>query len=119
MVALAAAFLLLVLPLLWWATVRGWWAHSAKRRRVWLAVLGVLALTAPWHGGDFELLKRAKLLAAEAVDKLYVHQLGGTRVDLFRGHPAKSTYQANDGVGLLLHALLELDALPERWRPAF
>jgi len=29
---------------------------------------------------------------------------------LFKGHPAKPYYQANDGVGFLLYALLELDA---------
>lgn len=57
-------------------------------------------------------LDRAKLLAHEAVEKL--HHPGG----LLRGHPAKDTYQSSDGVGFLIHALLELDALPDRWRPA-
>ena len=28
---------------------------------------------------------------------------------LFRGHPAKPYYEATDGVGFLLYALLELD----------
>ena len=57
-------------------------------------------------------LQRASALAGEAVDKLYVN-------GIFRGHPAKDYYQANDGVGFLLHALMQLDALPKRWRMAF
>ena len=33
--------------------------------------------------------------------------------------PDAFTYEATNGVGLLLHALMELDALPERWHNAF
>ena len=47
-------------------------------------------------------LRQAEDLAREAVEKLYQN-------GLFLGHPAKPYYQANDGVGFLLHALLELD----------
>ncbi len=61
---------------------------------------------------DIAYLQQANMLAQEAVDKLYVN-------GIFRGHPAKNYYQANDGVGFLLHALMQLDALPERWRLAF
>jgi hypothetical protein len=61
---------------------------------------------------DVAHLQRANTLAREAVDELYVN-------GIFRGHPAKDYYQANDGVGFLLHALMQLDALPERWRLAF
>jgi uncharacterized protein YyaL (SSP411 family) len=57
-------------------------------------------------------LQRAEALAREAVDKLFVN-------GIFRGHPAKDFYQANDGVGYLLHAFMQLDALPEHWQPAF
>jgi len=57
-------------------------------------------------------LQIAEDLAREAIDKLYVN-------GLFRGHPAKNYYQANDGVGFLLHALMQLDALPGKWRLAF
>ncbi len=62
--------------------------------------------------GDNRYLRRAKVLAREAIAKLYVN-------GIFRGHPAKDFYQANDGVGFLLHALLQLDALPEAWRMTF
>jgi len=62
--------------------------------------------------GDETALARAEELAGEAIDKLYVN-------GLFRGHPAKDYYQANDGVGFLLHALLQLDALPGKWQLAF
>jgi hypothetical protein len=51
---------------------------------------------------DPKYLKLAEDLAQEAVDKLFEN-------GLFKGHPAKPTYQANDGVGFLLFALLELD----------
>ena len=62
--------------------------------------------------GEEKHLRRAEALAADAIEKLYVN-------GLFRGHPAKDYYQANDGVGFLLHALMQLDAAPEKWRPAF
>lgn len=52
---------------------------------------------------DQKYLTLAENLAQEAVDKLFDN-------GLFKGHPAKPTYQSNDGVGLLLFALLELDA---------
>lgn len=62
--------------------------------------------------GKERYLRRAEDLAREAVDKLYAD-------GLFRGHPAKDYYQANDGVGYLLHALMQLDALPGKWQLAF
>jgi hypothetical protein len=54
---------------------------------------------------DKKHLQLAEKLATEAVEKLY-HKNG-----LFRGHPAKPYYQTNDGVGLLIYALFELDDL--------
>lgn len=48
-------------------------------------------------------LERAEDLAREAVTKLFEN-------GLFKGHPAKPYYEATNGVGILLHALLELDA---------
>ncbi len=56
-------------------------------------------------------LKLAESVAGEAVDKLYA---GG----LFKSHPAKPYYEATQGVGILLHSLLELSLLPERWQHA-
>ena len=38
---------------------------------------------------------------------------------IFRGHPAKDYYEATNGVGLLLWALLELEAPKERLAHAF
>ncbi len=62
--------------------------------------------------GDQRDLRLAKRLAREAIEKLYAN-------GLFKGHPAKPHYQSNDGVGFLLHALMQLDALPGAWRLAF
>jgi hypothetical protein len=47
-------------------------------------------------------LKSARDVADEAIARLYHN-------GLFRGHPAKPYYEAMDGVGQLLYALLELD----------
>ncbi len=52
--------------------------------------------------GERRYLGDARALADTAVEKL--HHNG-----LFRGHPAKPYYEAMDGVGYLLYALLELD----------
>jgi hypothetical protein len=57
-------------------------------------------------------LKRAEELGREAVEKLYVN-------GVFKGHPAKPYYQANDGVGFLLYPLLELDAPEHDFGGAF
>ena len=57
-------------------------------------------------------LQQAELLALEAIEKLWYH-------DLFKGHPAKPYYEATDGVGLLLIGLLELDSLTDNLRGAF
>lgn len=54
----------------------------------------------------------AEKVAQEAVKKLYEN-------GLFKGHPAKPYYEATNGVGLLLHALLELDAPSESMPGAF
>ncbi|MHB0959507.1 MAG: glycoside hydrolase family protein [Pirellulaceae bacterium] len=62
--------------------------------------------------GEARFREIAENLAREAVEKLYVD-------GLFRSHPAKPYYEATQGVGLLLHALLELDLLPEKWNGAF
>jgi len=52
--------------------------------------------------GDSQHLDSARSMADTAIEKL--HHEG-----LFRGHPAKPYYEAMDGVGNLLYALLELD----------
>ena len=52
--------------------------------------------------GERQYLDDARALADTAIEKL--HHNG-----LFRGHPAKPYYEAMDGVGYLLYALLELD----------
>jgi len=57
--------------------------------------------------GEKGYLDDARRLGREAVAKLYYR-------GLFRGHPAKPYYCSLDGVGFLLYALLELDALAER-----
>lgn len=49
-----------------------------------------------------EYLKLAQGMADEAIEKLYYK-------GLFRGHPAKPYYEAIDGVGYLLYAMLALD----------
>ena len=51
---------------------------------------------------DDAYLDRARKMADEAISELY-HK------GLFRGHPAKPYYEAMDGVGHLLYALLQLD----------
>lgn len=92
MVALVSILLLVALPLLWWATLRGWWSDTRKRRLLWLSVLGILALAAPWPlgtswplgalweaepGASFELLKRFKLLILAAVLAVFAARLAG------------------------------------------
>jgi len=52
--------------------------------------------------GERQYLDHARALADMAIGKLY-HK------GLFRGHPAKPYYEAVDGVGYFLYALLELD----------
>jgi hypothetical protein len=52
--------------------------------------------------GDKTCLQDAQTFADEAVARLYHN-------GLFRGHPAKPYYEAIDGVGFLLYALVELD----------
>ncbi len=52
--------------------------------------------------GERQYLDDARAMADTAIEKLY-HK------GLFRGHPAKPYYEAMDGVGYLLYALLELD----------
>lgn len=53
---------------------------------------------------DKRYIRLATNMANEAIEKLY-HK------GLVRGHPAKPYYEAIDGVGFLLYALLELDQL--------
>ncbi|WP_111979976.1 glycoside hydrolase family 76 protein [Algibacillus agarilyticus] len=52
--------------------------------------------------GEKPFLDQAVKLADESVDKLFYK-------GLFKGHPAKPYYEATDGVGYLLYALLQLD----------
>lgn len=54
--------------------------------------------------GKDEYLDSAIKMAGEAKDKLWSN-------GLFRGHPAKPYYENIDGVGYLLYALLQLDAV--------
>ncbi|GEM_PF-723799 len=54
----------------------------------------------------------AKQLGREAARKLFVN-------GMFKGHPAKPYYESTDGVGMLLQAFLELDAVPQRLFGAF
>jgi hypothetical protein len=54
--------------------------------------------------GEQGYLDNARRLAGEAVKRLYYN-------GLFRGHPAKAYYCSRDGVGFLLYALLQLDAV--------
>jgi hypothetical protein len=49
-------------------------------------------------------LQLAELVGQDAVDKLYVN-------GIFRGHAAKPYYESTNGVGVLLDAMLELDAV--------
>ncbi len=49
-------------------------------------------------------LTLAQRFADEAVQKLFTN-------GLFRGHPAKPYYEAMDGVGFLLYAMMELDLI--------
>lgn len=60
-------------------------------------------------------LELAENIAQEAVSKLYVEtvkkdpQGKPKKYGIFKGHPAKPYYEATNGVGILLYALLELD----------
>jgi hypothetical protein len=53
---------------------------------------------------DASYLQLAEQVGQDAIDKLYVN-------GIFRGHPAKPYYECTDGVGVLLDAMLELDAV--------
>lgn len=65
--------------------------------------------------GNTHYLDVAEQIAGDAVDKLYVETTitegDGTEKTwgIFKGHAAKPYYEAVDGVGLLLYALMELD----------
>jgi len=60
--------------------------------------------------GEADHLRLAEELADEAMEKLVEN-------GWVKGHPAKPTFEATDGVGTLLYALLELSALPRRLPP--
>lgn len=64
--------------------------------------------------GRPDLHETAKEIAQDAIDHLH-HEPSG----LFLGHSAKGTYEATDGVGYLLYALLQLDSYPEIGDPNF
>lgn len=57
-------------------------------------------------------LDLAKRLGREAARKLFAN-------GMFKGHPAKPYYESTDGVGMLLQAFLELDAVPQLLFGAF
>ena len=71
--------------------------YAGKYGRTILFLLHLYILT-----GDRHYLNSARSMANMAIDKLY-HK------GLFRGHPAKPYYEAIDGVGYLLYALLAID----------
>jgi len=56
--------------------------------------------------GEKQLLSEARRFADSAINKLFEN-------GLFKGHPAKPYYEAIDGVGYLLYALLQLDHVLE------
>ena len=56
--------------------------------------------------GDDQYLESAYQYADTAIQKLYKN-------GLFKGHPAKPYYEAMDGVGYLLYALLQLDEVSQ------
>ncbi|MCP4646083.1 MAG: hypothetical protein GY851_36905 [bacterium] len=64
-----------------------------------------IALLSAMHQetGEDRYLDAAREYADEAIAKLYVN-------GLFKGHPAKPYYEAVDGVGYLLQALVDLEA---------
>ena len=74
-------------------------AHAGKYGRTISFFLTLYAATA-----EDKFLDSAFRMGREAVDKLWDN-------GLFRGHPAKPCYESIDGVGYLLYALLQLDAL--------
>lgn len=57
--------------------------------------------------GQAGYLQTAEQVAQDAVDKLYYN-------NIFRGHPAKPYYETTNGVGVLLDALLDLDAVSDK-----
>lgn len=71
--------------------------YAGKYGRAISFLLHMYALTE-----DGQYLDNARTLADTAIEKLYHN-------GLFRGHPAKPYYEAIDGVGYLLYALLVLD----------
>lgn len=86
-------------------------AYAGKYGRTISFLLNLYAVT-----GEDCYLDDARAMADTAIEKLYHN-------GLFRGHPAKPYYEAMDGVGYLLYALLELDQVlrdpqaPTRQRP--
>lgn len=85
MAPLVSVLFLVALPLLWWATRRSGWSVARRRRTVWLVVLAVLGLAAPWtpwvsgDGVSFDSLKRFKLLILAAVLFVFAARLMGQR----------------------------------------
>jgi len=73
--------------------------HAGKYGRAVSFLLHLYVVT-----GEQGYLDNARALADEAMEKLYHN-------GLFRGHPAKPCYEAIDGVGNLLYALLQLDQI--------
>lgn len=83
MTLFVGAFFLLVLPLLWLASIRHWWNRPTHRRRLWAGVLAILYLAAPWMPWNpaavspiSELLK-AKLLILVVVVSVLAARLAG------------------------------------------
>ncbi len=88
-------------PSTWYADYARQWAphgtYAAHYGQTISFALHMHALTR-----DAECLRFARTVAQEGVSKLYYR-------GLFRGHPRKPYYEAADGVGYLLYALLQLD----------
>ncbi|MBN1345359.1 MAG: hypothetical protein JXQ73_21885 [Phycisphaerae bacterium] len=116
--------LMLVTAKRWYDAIRSTWPPNKCNQNTWYAgyakdwaphgtyaglygrtisfALQLHALTGDQAYRDF-----ARAAADEAVAKLYYK-------GLFRGHPRKPYYEAVDGVGYLLQALLQLDQPPKK-----
>ncbi len=84
----------------WYGTYTRHWAPHGTYAEMYGQTLSFLL---DLHGttGERQYLEFARTVARESVARLYYR-------GLFRGHPAKPYYEAIDGVGFLLRALVQL-----------
>lgn len=85
----------------WYAEYSAGWAPHGTYAELYGRTISFLLHLASETGQE-EYRQFAREVAREAVSKLYYK-------GLFRGHPCKPYYEAIDGVGYLLYALLQLD----------